>query len=38
MQSLDLTGALSIAEPDWETYCHKVVDIIILGESPARLK
>ncbi|KAE9402916.1 P-loop containing nucleoside triphosphate hydrolase protein [Gymnopus androsaceus JB14] len=37
MQSPDLSGALTIAKPDWETYCHKVADLIISQQSPARV-
>lgn len=33
----DLSGPLSIAKPDWETYCHKVADLIIGEQSPARV-
>ncbi|KAG6919176.1 hypothetical protein DXG01_008474 [Tephrocybe rancida] len=37
MQSPDLSGPLAIAKPDWETYCHKVSDLIISEQSPARV-
>ncbi|KAF9450079.1 P-loop containing nucleoside triphosphate hydrolase protein [Macrolepiota fuliginosa MF-IS2] len=37
MQSPNLTGSLSIAKPDWETYCHKVADLIVGEQSPARV-
>ncbi|KAF8529864.1 P-loop containing nucleoside triphosphate hydrolase protein [Gautieria morchelliformis] len=37
MQSPDLTGSLSIAKPDWETYCHKVADLIIQEQTPQRV-
>ncbi|PPQ64196.1 hypothetical protein CVT24_008614 [Panaeolus cyanescens] len=37
MQSPDLTGPLTIAKPDWEVYCHKVADLIISEQSPARV-
>lgn len=30
-------SALSIAKPDWETYCHKVADMIVQEQSPARV-
>ena len=30
-------SALNIAKPDWETYCHKVADMIIQEQSPARV-
>ena len=33
----DLTGPLTIAKPDWETYCHKVADLIVSEQSPARV-
>ncbi len=33
----DLSGPLAIAKPDWETYCHKVADMIISEQSPARV-
>ncbi|KAF8071780.1 P-loop containing nucleoside triphosphate hydrolase protein [Lyophyllum atratum] len=37
MQSPDLSGPLAIAKPDWETYCHKVADLIVSEQSPARV-
>lgn len=37
MNRPDLTGSLSIAKPDWETYCHKVADLIIGEQSPTRV-
>ncbi|KAL4080213.1 P-loop containing nucleoside triphosphate hydrolase protein [Scleroderma yunnanense] len=37
MQSPDLSGPLQIAKPDWETYCHKVADLIVQEQSPARV-
>ena len=38
MCSTDLSSsALAIAKPDWETYCHKVADMIIQEQSPARV-
>jgi len=37
MQSPDLTGPLAIAKPDWEVYCHKVADLIVAEQSPARV-
>ncbi|KAL5526433.1 RFC5_2 [Sanghuangporus sanghuang] len=37
MQSPDLSGPLSIAKPDWETYCHKVADLIVQEQTPARI-
>lgn len=33
----DLSGSLTIAKPDWETYCHKVADLIVSEQSPARV-
>ncbi|TFK36633.1 P-loop containing nucleoside triphosphate hydrolase protein [Crucibulum laeve] len=37
MQSPDLTGSITIAKPDWETYCNKVADLIVSEQSPARV-
>ncbi|KAH8831431.1 P-loop containing nucleoside triphosphate hydrolase protein [Flagelloscypha sp. PMI_526] len=37
MQSPDLTGAVTIAKPDWENYCHKVADLIVSEQTPARV-
>ncbi|KLO17136.1 P-loop containing nucleoside triphosphate hydrolase protein [Schizopora paradoxa] len=37
MQSPDLTGPLTIAKPDWETYCHKVADMIVQEQTPGRV-
>ncbi|KII85150.1 hypothetical protein PLICRDRAFT_45294 [Plicaturopsis crispa FD-325 SS-3] len=37
MQSPDLSGPLTIAKPDWETYCHKVAELIVQEQSPARV-
>ncbi|KIM68981.1 hypothetical protein SCLCIDRAFT_1208393 [Scleroderma citrinum Foug A] len=37
MQSPDLSGPLQIAKPDWETYCHKVADLIVQEQTPARI-
>ncbi|KAF9267965.1 P-loop containing nucleoside triphosphate hydrolase protein [Marasmius fiardii PR-910] len=38
MQSPDLSSpSLSIAKPDWESYCHKVADLIISEQTPARV-
>ena len=31
------TSTLSIAKPDWETYCHRVADMIVQEQSPARV-
>lgn len=33
----DLSGPLTIAKPDWETYCHRVADLIVGEQSPARV-
>lgn len=33
----DLSGSLNIAKPDWETYCHKVADLIVQEQSPERV-
>ena len=33
----DLTGPLTIAKPDWETYCRKVADLIVQEQTPARV-
>ena len=33
----DLSGPLTIAKPDWETYCHKVADLIVQEQTPARV-
>lgn len=33
----DLSGSLNIAKPDWETYCHKVADLIVQEQSPQRV-
>ena len=33
----DLSGPLTIAKPDWETYCHKVADMIVQEQSPGRV-
>ncbi|KIP11197.1 hypothetical protein PHLGIDRAFT_21849 [Phlebiopsis gigantea 11061_1 CR5-6] len=32
-----LNGPITIAKPDWETYCHKVGDMIIQEQSPQRV-
>ena len=37
MLRTDLSGPLSIAKPDWETYCHKVADLIIQEQTPGRV-
>lgn len=28
---------MTIAKPDWETYCHKVADLIVQEQSPERV-
>lgn len=33
----DLSGPLTIAKADWETYCHKVADLIVQEQTPARV-
>lgn len=33
----DLDKPLAIAKPDWETYCHKVADMIVQEQSPQRV-
>ena len=36
--STDLeASALSIAKPDWETYCHRVAEMIVQEQSPQRV-
>jgi len=37
MSRPDLAGPLNIAKPDWETYCHKVADLIVGEQTPARV-
>lgn len=37
MQSPDMSGPLSIAKPDWETYCNKVGDLILQEQTPERV-
>ncbi|KAI0067329.1 P-loop containing nucleoside triphosphate hydrolase protein [Artomyces pyxidatus] len=37
MQTPDLSGPLSIAKPDWETYCHKVADMIVKEQTPQQV-
>lgn len=37
ISSPDLTGPLTIAKPDWETYCHKVADLIVSEQSPSQV-
>lgn len=33
----DLDKAITIAKPDWETYCQKVADMIVQEQSPQRV-
>jgi replication factor C subunit 3/5 len=35
--SPDLSGPLTIAKPDWETYCQKVAVLIVTEQTPARV-
>lgn len=37
VQSPDLTGPVSIAQPDWQTYCERTADLILSEQTPARL-
>ncbi|KAJ8519045.1 hypothetical protein ONZ45_g3958 [Pleurotus djamor] len=37
MQSPDLSANIVIAKPDWESYCHKVADLIVQEQTPARV-
>jgi len=37
MQSPDLTSNISVAKPDWETYCIKVADLILQEQSAQRV-
>ncbi|KAJ7688126.1 hypothetical protein B0H17DRAFT_1169569 [Mycena rosella] len=37
MQSPDLSGPLTIAKPDWETYCQKVAVLVVTKQTPARV-
>ena len=34
---LDLSSSPPIVKPDWETYCHKVADMIIQEQTPQRV-
>lgn len=31
------TSKVDVAKPDWETYCHKVADLIVEQQTPARV-
>lgn len=33
----DFSGPISIAQPDWQTYCERTADMIVSEQSPARL-
>lgn len=33
----DLSSPLTIAKPDWETFCYKVGDMIIQEQTPQRV-
>lgn len=37
LHSPDLSSNLTIAKPDWETYCMKVADLIVKEQSPAKV-
>ncbi|KZV64506.1 P-loop containing nucleoside triphosphate hydrolase protein [Peniophora sp. CONT] len=37
MQNPSLNAPLSIAKPDWETYCAKVGDMIVAEQTPQRI-
>ncbi|KDN42602.1 P-loop containing nucleoside triphosphate hydrolase protein [Tilletiaria anomala UBC 951] len=37
MQSLDLSGLLDIAKPDWETYTHQTAEMILKQQTPEQL-
>ncbi|KAF9790618.1 P-loop containing nucleoside triphosphate hydrolase protein [Thelephora terrestris] len=38
MQSKDLNSpSLTIPKPDWESYCHKVADLIMSEQTPAKV-
>ncbi|WFC94796.1 Replication factor C (RF-C) subunit [Malassezia brasiliensis] len=37
VQSPDLTGPVSIAQPDWQIYCERTADMILSEQTPARL-
>ncbi|WFD08199.1 alanine transaminase [Malassezia vespertilionis] len=37
VQSPDLSGPVSIAQPDWQTYCERTADMILSEQTPARL-
>ncbi|PWN18692.1 putative RFC5-DNA replication factor C, 40 kd subunit [Microstroma glucosiphilum] len=37
MQSPDLSGPISIAQPDWELYIHKMCDSLLSEQTPQRL-
>lgn len=33
----DFSGPVTIAQPDWQTYCERTGDLILSEQSPARL-
>jgi replication factor C subunit 3/5 len=33
----DLAGPLAIAKPDWETYCHKLAELVLQEQTPDRV-
>lgn len=35
--SPDLSGPLSIAKPDWETYCARTAELILAEQTPTKL-
>lgn len=37
MQSPDLTSNIEIAKADWEVYCVKIADMVIMEQTPAHL-
>ncbi|WFC99478.1 Replication factor C (RF-C) subunit [Malassezia yamatoensis] len=37
VQSPDLAGPVSIAQPDWQTYCERTADMILSEQTPARV-
>ncbi|KAJ7227353.1 P-loop containing nucleoside triphosphate hydrolase protein [Mycena pura] len=37
MQSPDLSGPLTIAKSDWESYCQKIANLIVTEQTPARV-
>ncbi|WFD33145.1 Replication factor C (RF-C) subunit [Malassezia sp. CBS 17886] len=37
VQSPDFANSVSIAQPDWQTYCDRTADLILSEQSPERL-